>query len=341
MTQAEERLPLQSTDTAAQYLFQEIRKFQNLLPSTGGDRDESAKRFLTIAMQVLSQKPDLLRKCGRVSVLNCLIECARLRLDPEGALGHAYLIPYDRECTVQIGYKGFCQLVFRQDVKKVWSDAVFPCDHFRLISGDEPRIHHKITIEADDDRESDLEAIIGAYACIILPSGHSDFEWMNLRSIKKTRGKSSAWKEWPIEMAKIRPLKRLLKRQKTTDTTLNHGMALDDRDGAPRDPKLEIEAEVIEVNTAPTGKDLIPAAVAVDEVQPVVRAGTEESRKEVSARIEKLWYDFHKAKIPELVLEMDRELKDYLDTERTSDAEAWKFADLLARALLVAGARAK
>ena len=33
-------------------------KFANLLP--GGEQD--AKRFLTIAMQVLTQKPDLLRK---------------------------------------------------------------------------------------------------------------------------------------------------------------------------------------------------------------------------------------------------------------------------------------
>jgi hypothetical protein len=191
---------------------------------------------------------------------------------------------------------------------------------------------------------------------------------MNLASIKKTRGKSSAWTDWPIEMAKIRPLKRLLKRQKTTDTTLNHGMALDDRDGVPRNPQVEVEPLAIEVQT---GKDLIPAAVEADRrkndpptavmvpeedhVARLRKAHPEdfqaakvidldkpvETRKQCNDRIEKLWYDFHKAKIPDEALDMDRELKDYMNPERTSDAEAWKFADLLTRALLVAGARAR
>ena len=160
MTQAEERLPLQSPDAAAQYLFHEIRKFSNLLPGTA--EDEAAKRFLTIAMQVLTQKPDLLRKCGRMSVLNCLIECARLRLDPEGTLGHAYLIPYGKECTVQIGYRGYCQLVYREGgVKKVWCMPVWDGEQFEEIGGSNPKLIH-YPDNSDEERESSLEGMRGA-----------------------------------------------------------------------------------------------------------------------------------------------------------------------------------
>jgi len=297
-------------------------KFANLLPK--GEQD--AKRFLTIAMQVLTQKPDLLRKATRESVLNCLIECARLRLDPEGALGHAYLIPYKNQCTVQVSYKGFIQLVKRaKSILDCWSYPVWDGEEFKIIAGQERKLIHVPDL-TDEERESSFEGLRGTYACAQLFEGVVDFEWMNLATIKKIRGKSSAWEEWPVEMAKIRPLKRLMKRQQTTEETLANGLALDDREGLPREAKKEIEGEVIEVTTR-------------EEETPLGTEIVEETRADINTGIERAWKSFHEAKLDPRILDMQGEFADYLNPDMTSDAEAWKFRDHLIRETLKVAAR--
>lgn len=331
---SEERLPLQSPDTARQYLFQNVVSFRNLLP----DGEKGVNRFMSIAVNVLSQKPDLLRKATRESVFRCLFECARLRLEPEGTLGHAYLIPYKNVCTVQVGYKGFCQLAYRVDsILKCWCRPVFEGDEFREIGGAHPDLIH-VPAERHEDVESSLEHLTHAYACVKLPSSEVDWEVMNKATILKIKGRSSAWDEWPVEMAKIRPLKRLLKRQRTTEKTLADGVALDDREGAPRDPAKEIEAEVIEVSGEINHE---PFASDVAGVK-TVNEDADETREEINAGIEKAWTAFHTAKIDTRVLGMEGEYADYLNPEIMSDAQAWRFRDKLIREKLAveAGQRA-
>jgi hypothetical protein len=136
-------------------------------------------------------------------------------------------------------------------------------------------------------------------------------------------------------------LKRLLKRQQTTSKQLANGIALDDRDGKPRDP--ELETEVIEVAPKLEAGDTIdlPAGgvgVVVDPVPVEViekKLKTTEPREELNRRIEALWYDFHEKKLDTGLLEMDRELGDYCDPGMSSDAEAWRFADKLKRTILL------
>ena len=343
MTQTEERLPLQSPESARQYLFAGMVKFANLLPR--GEAD--AKRFLTIAMSVLTQKPDLLRKASRESVLNCLIECARLNLEPEGTLQHAFLIPYGRECKIQVGYRGLCQLVYREaQVKKVWTAPVWEGEQFRRVLGDEHSIVHVPDDDAEE-RESSLEGLRGAYACIKLLSDEVDHEWMNLKALLKIKkgSKSDAWENWPVEMARKSPLKRLCKRQQTTSKVLADGIALDDREGKPRDPKEEIEPEVIEVREEFPSPVLSPE----DEQQSPPRrwSGPEdypddkESRHEINEGIESAWVEFHQLGLDTRVLEMEAEYADYIAPERTSDEEAWKFRDKLIRENLKAKAARK
>jgi recombination protein RecT len=70
-----------------------------------------AERFQRIALTEIRRNP-LLQECEPLSVLGALMLCAQLDLEP-GPLGHAYLVPYKREATFVLGYKGMIELANR------------------------------------------------------------------------------------------------------------------------------------------------------------------------------------------------------------------------------------
>lgn len=72
-----------------------------------------AERFTRIALTEVRRNP-LLLECAPESVLGALMQTAQLGLEP-GPLGHSYLVPFAKECTLIIGYKGMIELAYRSE----------------------------------------------------------------------------------------------------------------------------------------------------------------------------------------------------------------------------------
>ena len=284
----------------------------------GGD-DKKATSFLAVALANIQREPKLLQ-CNRESIRDSLLEAAQVDLCPGGALGQAFLIPYGRDCQFQIGYKGLAEIVQREGaVKKVWANVVYQDevdagDFIVKSGGAHALIHSRDPFREDPASwEELLEAgLCGAYACAELHNGAVNFEVVGLDVLKRARAMSNspAYKKWATEMVKKFPLKRLCKRLPKT-LSIERWAAIEEKHGL-RDA----------IDLAPTTKE---DKAREDFIQAAEEEKTQLPRQAINASIETTWHSLQAGE--RRSLEMDRELGDYLDEDRTSDAEANHFLE--------------
>lgn len=91
--------------------------------------------FVRIATTTLRTNPNLV-KCDPKSLLAALMLSAQLGLEPGGPLGRAYLVPYGREVTFIVGYKGYMELARRSGrVSDIYAEVVREGDRFEVAYG--------------------------------------------------------------------------------------------------------------------------------------------------------------------------------------------------------------
>lgn len=113
----------------------------------------SPDRMARVAMTALRVTPKL-TECTPVSFLACLMQLSAIGLEPNTALGLAYLIPRKNkgqmECTTIIGYQGMLELARRSGaVTSVYAYAVRDGDRFSYRLGLDPTIDHVPSDAAD------------------------------------------------------------------------------------------------------------------------------------------------------------------------------------------------
>ena len=172
----------------------------------------TADRFARVALTALTRTPKL-QDCTRESLLRCLMDCSALGIEPDGRRVH--LIPYGKECTLIIDYKGLVELVRRSgNVTSIRAEHVCENDGFDWENG---IITHRI------DWRKPRGEVQAVYAEAKLESGETQTAVMTLDEINGIRdrsqgyvyavknGKSHPWiTDWG-EMAKKTPLRRLTK----------------------------------------------------------------------------------------------------------------------------------
>jgi recombination protein RecT len=90
------------------------QEIARVLPKVG----ITAERITSVMFNAFSTTPKLL-ECDPTSLFKSLIQCASLGLEPNTALGQAYLIPFNNkkenrvDVQLIIGYKGFLGLARR------------------------------------------------------------------------------------------------------------------------------------------------------------------------------------------------------------------------------------
>jgi recombination protein RecT len=154
----------------------------------------------------IAAHPDLLR-CTRISILQCLMQCLALGLEPVGGL--AYLVPFNtkngRIAQLIIGYLGMIQLALRSPrVSSVTSQIVYPGEEFVWDKGNRQReLIHRPSIEDDrgevqmlqhgagPDRHWSLDGFRAAYMIGIM-DGEPTIEVMRRQDIEKRMRKSQA-----------------------------------------------------------------------------------------------------------------------------------------------------
>jgi len=165
----------------------------------------STERFLRIAITMLTRKPKL-AECTPASLCKCLLDLSAIGLEPDDR--HAHLIPYGKECTLVIDYKGLIVLIRRSgDVVSVRAETVCENDDFEWINGE---ITHRI------DWRKPRGKVQAAYAEAKLRSGEVQTSTMTYDEIEAIRKRSKAANNGPwvtdwSEMAKKTPLRRLTK----------------------------------------------------------------------------------------------------------------------------------
>jgi recombination protein RecT len=194
--------------------------FAKLLPS-----HLSAERMFRVAMACIRQTPKL-QQCTPQSLVSAMMVASELGLEPGGARGLLYLVPYGNVATPIVGYRGLIQLARNSgDLSSVESRVVNERDKFEVEFGLSPRLVHKPNL-------TDPGKAVAAYAIATLQDGTKQVEVMTVEDIEKVRaksrsGRSGPWEDSWGEMAKKTVTRRLLKYLPLSSERLGRAMELD------------------------------------------------------------------------------------------------------------------
>ena len=177
----------------------------------------TADRLARIALTEIRKTPAL-ERCDQTSFLGAIMQCAQLGLEPGGAPGHAYLLPFENrkkgitEVQFIVGYRGMLDLARRSgQIISIEARAVYAADRFHVALGLNPDLTHEPDWEA-----ADRGPLRFVYAVAKLKDGGTQFEVMSRAEIERVRSQSKAGQNGPWvthfdEMAKKTVIRRLFK----------------------------------------------------------------------------------------------------------------------------------
>jgi recombination protein RecT len=164
------------------------------------------ERMARVAMTALRRTPKL-RECSPESFFKCLMDLSSWGLEPDGRRAH--LIPYNRECTLILDYKGIVELAMRSGrISTIHSDVICENDDFVYDRGEVVR--HRI--EFGHPRGE----VLGVYCLVKFKEGAEKAEVMTTDEVEVIRkrskaGNSGPWKTDWNEMAKKTVFRRCSK----------------------------------------------------------------------------------------------------------------------------------
>ena len=178
----------------------------------------TVERLTRIVMTECRKTPALLN-CAPESFYGAVLQCAQLGLEPGGALGHCYLLPFGNgkakdgrpNAQLIIGYRGMIDLARRSgQISSINAYVVHEADEFSYELGLHPDITHKPSALAERG------PVTYVYAVAVLKGGGVQFEVMSRAEIEAVRKQSKAGNSGPWcthweEMAKKTVIRRLFK----------------------------------------------------------------------------------------------------------------------------------
>lgn len=250
----------------------------------------TADRLARIALTEVRKIPKL-AQCDQTSFLGAIMQCAALGLEPGGALGHCYLIPFDKKkkqgsqwiverTDVQfiLGYRGMIDLARRSgQIQSLEARAVYARDHFEVELGLNSNVVHR-----PDWNVADRGPLTFVYAVAKLKDGGMQFEVMSRAEIEAIRNASqgykaaesaarqynkeadSPWHKNFEEMAKKTVVRRLFK-YLPVSIEIQRAVGMDEQAdaGIPQDNPLVIEGTYSHIDT-----DHSPGDGAANEADP-------------------------------------------------------------------------
>jgi len=168
------------------------------------------EKICKLALVAASRNPKIF-ECTQESVLQSVMQAAQLGLAFDGTSGQGYLVPYGKQCTFIIGYKGMVTLARQSgDVGLLHVDVVCENDQFdHGVRDAMPYVEHRPPLNARGE-------VIGAYAICVFKDGGKQVAVMGRDDLEAIRNRSRAsangpWKTDPKEMCKKTVLRRLMK----------------------------------------------------------------------------------------------------------------------------------
>jgi len=166
-------------------------------------RHMTAERMARIATTEMRKVPKL-AQCDPMSFLGAVIQCAQLGLEPGNALGHAYILPFDKrqkvngrwetvatEAQVIIGYRGMIDLARRSgQIVSIEARAVYEGDTFECSLGLESKLTH--VPDWQNPNRSNPDQLRFVYAVAKLKDGGVQFDVMSRAEVDGIRARSKS-----------------------------------------------------------------------------------------------------------------------------------------------------
>lgn len=258
-------------------------------------RHLTPERLLKVMLGSVHKTPAL-QECTPSSLLHCMITAAELGLEPGGALGHAYLVPFkDRErevstCTLIIGYRGLIELARRTgDLIQVEAHVVHEHDAFRVSFGLTPMLDHSPKLDGDPGKPK------AVYMIARTKSGGSHVEVMTWAEVQRIKARSRSSRNGPWvtdeeEMGKKTVVRRGMK-YLPMSAEFARAVEHDDEDfvdGEVVRPALNAENGLAQQIAAPAGKPSVSER-AKDAIRakrpPIVDVAPGETEEQAEARV--------------------------------------------------------
>lgn len=166
----------------------------------------SPERFCRIAITALTRTPKL-ADCTQESLMRCLLDLSALGIEPDGRRAH--LIPYGKECTLILDWKGLAELAMRSGIiAKLHADVVCENDVFEYNMGEVTKHQIDFTKPRGD--------VYAAYAMAVTKDGPTFVQVLTRSEIDGIRKRSRSGNNGPwvtdfAEMAKKTAFRRLAK----------------------------------------------------------------------------------------------------------------------------------
>ncbi len=193
---------------------------------TGGDK---AKMSAFAASLTAMASDPALSICSVQSVIGAGLEIVRLGLNPNKTFGQAYVVPFKSKAQLQIGYKGWISLAYRNG----WifrALAAYKCDEFEInFAGIKDDIKFSPNYDERDETNSlwvfnNLRGVI----VYVKDAGGNEFsEFVPFKKLEQLRLKSqnqkdkealtNIWGEWAEEMYKAKAIKYVATRLPITE----------------------------------------------------------------------------------------------------------------------------
>lgn len=148
------------------------------------------ERLVRIATTVMRRTPAL-ANTDQASFLGAVMTCAQLGLEP-GPTGQAYLVPYGKECTFILGYKGMLELARRSgQVETIYAEPVYKLDTFSYSKGLDPTIEH-VPYDGPIEEGSVENPLTHVYAVAKYKDGGFNFVVLTKARVDAIRKRSKA-----------------------------------------------------------------------------------------------------------------------------------------------------
>lgn len=179
------------SQTIAAYLKKMESQIAEAMP-----KHMNIERLSRIALTTIRTNPKLL-ECSIPSLMAAVMQSAQLGLEP-GLIGHCYIIPYGKEATFIIGYKGMIDLARRSgNIQSISAHEVYENDFIELIYGLEENLKHVPWFLRKDEKPTESGKVVGAYMVAKFNDGGHFIHYMPISEIEAHRKRSKASNNGP------------------------------------------------------------------------------------------------------------------------------------------------
>lgn len=240
-----------------------VAKYASLIPS-----HMKEGRLANIIFNEYRTTPAL-REASSASFFGAVIRSLQIGLEPGGALGHCYLLPFrskgQMEVQMVLGYKGMIELIRRSgQVMSIVARPVYDGDKFDLAYGLEDKFEHVPYFMIEGAEKGELK---GVTLVVKLKDGGHITDYMPLVEIEEHRKRSLAKESGPwktdYEAMALKTIVRKNFKWLPVSAELQRDVAeTDERVNRVNDKTMDVEYDIVDITTGEVPMDPAEAAAA-------------------------------------------------------------------------------